>query len=62
MAPTTPGEGADAASKGGSSAGAIVGSILGVLVVCGIGYYFYSQKQSAAMSAAENAVEIPNKI
>jgi hypothetical protein len=47
--------------SGGSKAGAIVGSILGILVVIGIGYYCYSQKQAAAMSAAENTVEIPNK-
>jgi hypothetical protein len=45
----------------GSKAGAIVGSILGVLAVIGIGYYCYSQKQAEAMSAAETSVEIPNK-
>jgi hypothetical protein len=67
MAPTTPGEdsGTDAASKKGSSAGAIDGSILGGLVRAGVGYYFYSQKQATAMSAAEIAttgLEVPNKI
>jgi hypothetical protein len=62
MAPTAPtaapSSATDASSKasfGASSTGAVVGSVCGVLVLSGIGYYFYSQKQALAKLAAENA-------
>merc|ERR1719506_1585596 len=54
--PPTPPTAASSKSSSGSSTGAIVGSICGVLVLGGIGYYFYSQKQALAKQAAENAV------
>jgi hypothetical protein len=52
----TPGNAAKSSKSSSATTGAIVGSICGVLVLGGIGYYFYSQKQALAKQAAENAV------